>query len=70
MSATIHDFNGITRLDLDPDRVLDKAKGQLQGVVVLGFDQDGGFYAASSYADGGDLLWLLELCKHRLMEHA
>jgi hypothetical protein len=68
VSAQIIDFTGITSLDLDPDRVLAKAQGQLKGVVVLGYDQDGEFYAASSYADGGDMLWLLEICKKKLLE--
>lgn len=70
MTAKIIPFSGITKLDLDPDQILDAAKGQLEGVVVLGFcnDEDGGFYAASSYADGGTVLWLLEQCKKRLLE--
>ena len=70
MTAKILDFTGITRLDLDPERVLGKAQGQLQAVIVIGYDHDGEFYAASSYADGGDMLWLLELCKKKLMEVA
>lgn len=68
MTAQILDFNGITTLDLDPDRVLAKAGGNLRGVVVLGYDQDGDFYFASSYADGGDVLWLLEVAKKKLLE--
>lgn len=36
--------------------------------MVLGYDRDGGEYMASSYADGGTVLWLLERCKARLME--
>jgi hypothetical protein len=67
MSAKIFEFNGITRLDLDPDRVLQKAVGQVTAVVVLGYDQDGELYIAASHADGGNLLWLIEQCKHRLM---
>lgn len=70
MTAKVVEFSGITRLNLDPDRVLERAKGKLQGVVVLGYDQDGEFFGATSYADGGDLLWLLELCKKKLMEAA
>jgi hypothetical protein len=70
MTAKILEFTGITRLDLDPDRILEGAKGKLQGVIVIGFDQEGEFYGATSYADGGDALWLLELCKLRLLEHA
>ena len=70
MSAEIFTFSGITKLDIPADRVLDAAKGNLQGVMVLGYDLDGNFYAASSYADGGNALWLLELCKQRLMNGA
>ena len=68
MTAKIFDFTGITKLDLDPDRVLTQAIGKLQGCLVLGFDQDGEFYAASSYADGGNVLWLLEMGKKRILE--
>ena len=60
-------FTGITTLELDPDRVLEEAKGKLEGCVVIGFDDDGDLYLASSYADGGTLLWLLESCKQKLM---
>ena len=68
MSAEIFIFDGITKLDLPPDRILDGAKGKLQGVIVIGFDQEGEFYAASSYADGGNAIWLLEVCKKRILE--
>lgn len=68
MTAKVFDFNGITTLDIDPDRVLSKAQGKLQGVVVIGFDHDGEFYGASSYADGGNAIWLLEVCKKRILE--
>lgn len=68
MTAQILNFTGITNLDLDPDRVLDAAKGKLQGVIVIGFDNEGEFYGASSYADGGTVIWLLEVCKQRILE--
>lgn len=61
-------LNNTTRLNLPPDRVLEKAVGEMSGVVVLGYDKDGNEYFASSYADGGEILWLLEMCKKRLME--
>jgi hypothetical protein len=35
-------FNGITKLDLDPDMVLENCKGNLEGVVLLGWDKEGG----------------------------
>lgn len=57
----------ITRFDIPPDRVLEGAIGQMEGVVILGYDRDGYEYFASSYADGGDVLWLLERCKQALL---
>lgn len=63
----IIEFTGITKLDIAVDRVLEGAKGQLEGVVIIGFDKNGDVYSASTYADGGVVLWLLEVCKRRLM---
>lgn len=70
MTAKILDFTGITSRDIDPERVLIKAQGQLQAVVVIGYDQDGDLYVATSYADGGDMLWALEQAKEKLLEMA
>jgi hypothetical protein len=56
-----------TTLDIPPDRVLESAVGQLEGVVLLGYDKDGGEYFASSYGDDRIVLWLLERLKARLM---
>ena len=36
MSAKIIPFNGITRLDLNPDMVLENTKGKLEGVIIIG----------------------------------
>ena len=60
-------FNGITRLNLDPDIVLENSKGKLTGFVIAGYDTDGNEYFASTYADGGDALWLLERMKLGLL---
>jgi len=72
MSAdNVVSFTGITRLDSDPTRVIEAAlKAGLQGVVILGYDADGDEYFAGSYADGGDVLWLLERCKVALFNAA
>lgn len=67
MTAKVLQFPGITRLDVDPDQVLESAVGEVDGVLVLGFDKDGEFYCASSYADGATALWLMELCKKELL---
>lgn len=61
-------FGGITRLPLDPDVVLREAIGQISSVVVMGYDEDGDIYFASSEADGGNVMWLMELAKKRLLE--
>ena len=67
--GTVIPLGNITRLDLPTDRVLDAAKDHCtDGVVVLGFDDDGDFYFASSIADGGNVLWLMELAKKKLLE--
>lgn len=57
----------VTKLDLPPDRLLEAALGQLDSVVIIGYDKDGNEYFASSCADGGDVLWLLERSKLKLL---
>jgi len=66
--AKVIPFNGITKLDLDPDTVLENNKGKLEGLVIIGYGVDGSEYFASTYADGGTVLWLLERCKKMLLE--
>ncbi len=64
-------FTGITKLDLQPDRVLEAARGEeFEGIVIMGYKADGSEYFASTYADGGDVLWLIERCKLKLLEVA
>lgn len=68
MSGKVIPLGGVTRLDFPPDVTLEAAKGKLEGVVIMGWDVEGEFYCASSYADGGTVLWLLEQLKMRLLE--
>lgn len=53
----------------DPNNVLELAFGSYQDVLVIGWDQDGELDVRSSsgLTDGGDLLWLLETVKQKLM---
>lgn len=62
------EFPGVSRLDLDPDRVLRKAVGEMRQVVICGEDKNGRLYFASSLADGADILWWMERAKFALME--
>lgn len=61
-------FNGITKLDLDADTVLENTKGRLEGFVIAGYDKEGNEFFSSTYADGGTVLWLIERLKKRLLE--
>ena len=62
-------LNNVTRLDIPVDRVLQGADdADLEHVVILGYGKETGEeYFASSYADGGDVLWLLERAKLQLL---
>lgn len=68
LNGNVIPLGNITKLDLPVDRVLEAAKGRMDGVVLLGYDDEGDLYFASSYADGGEVLWLLEKCKQRLLD--
>lgn len=58
----------VTKYDIPVDRVLAAAIGQgLEGVVIMAFDKDGEPYFASTYADGGTVLWLMEKLKQQLL---
>lgn len=62
-------FTGITRLDLDPDIILENLKGKFEGFVICGYTPDGEEFFSSTYADGGTALWLIERCKRALLSH-
>lgn len=62
-------LDNITTLDIPVDRILEQAIGKLNGAVIMGFDKDDEFYAVSSYADGGTVLWLMALLKQELMNN-
>lgn len=57
----------VTRLDIPVERVLEQAQDRLETIVIMGWDKDGDLYFASSVADGGEVLWLMELCKKALL---
>jgi len=60
-------LNNITKLDLPPDRVLEAAKGKLDKFVMMGWDKEGELYFASTFSDGGEVLWLMEKAKQALL---
>ena len=69
MSDNVIDLPVVTKLDIPPTKILAKAAGaKLRNVIVVGVDDAGEFYFASSKSDGGDVLWWLELAKKKLLE--
>lgn len=60
----------VTTLDLDADLTLEHLKGKLKGFVLCGYDADGNEFFSSTYADGGEALWILERCKMALLSQA
>jgi len=61
-------LGNITKLDLDPDIVLENTKGKLNNFVIIGWDLEGELYFSSTKADGGDILWLMEKAKQALLD--
>lgn len=58
----------VTTLDVDAERVLNAAlESKMKGCVVIGETEDGELYFASSWADGGDVLWWMEKAKLALL---
>ncbi len=52
-----------TRLDIPPDKLLEKALGKMQRVVIIGIDHDGRPYFASSAGDLTIVLWDIEVAR-------
>ncbi len=53
----------------DADAVLEQAVGGFSEVLVIGWDKDGEMDARATLGlkDGGDILWLIECFKAKLM---
>ncbi|MEE9532721.1 MAG: hypothetical protein V3W52_17215 [Syntrophobacteria bacterium] len=60
-------LGNVTTLDLPVDLICDSAK-QLEGIVILGYDEEGEEYFASSYGDKKEVLWLLRRLEKQLLE--
>lgn len=59
----------ITKLEIPCEKLLKKAiDSNLTTVLILGYNKDGSLYFASSHADGGDIMWLMEKAKKELLE--
>jgi hypothetical protein len=68
MSENIMMFPGITPNNYEPDYIIDRARGKLDMVVIIGYTPDNDIYFSSSHSDGGSIIWLLENAKKQLLE--
>lgn len=58
----------MTNEDVPVAKVLAGAEmANLDEVVIIGYNKDGGFYFASSKASGPEILWSLEYAKKKLL---
>lgn len=63
-------FPGSTTLNIDPRQVLEGAlKANLKEAIVIGTDENGYFYLASSEGRAPDINWLLDQAKEYLLEY-
>jgi hypothetical protein len=60
-------LDGVTTMDIPPDRVLNGALGKLDAIILLGWDKNGEMYVASSTTDHEMTLWLIEKFRHKLL---
>lgn len=60
-------MRGHTRLDVDPNNVLEGAKDKLSKVVVFGYKEDGGLYLASSTANAAEINLMIDRFKFKLL---
>lgn len=56
---------------IPPERVIDAARdASLESVLIVGIDESGELYLASSTSDGREMLWYLARAHHQLMQMA
>ncbi len=62
--------NGMTCLDIEPDKLLNEAVGKLQSVVIIGVEHDGTVYNSTSHGHLADTVLDIEIFKAELIEIA
>ena len=67
MKDNIINIDRSTTLDIDPDKILGAAIGELNSVVVVGFDKNNRLYMATSLSDMFETNYLLDKYKQLIM---
>lgn len=69
--SNVIQFPGEPRGAIEPDAVIEWAKGRLQVVAIVGYEKkDGNEYFACSHDDGALTVWLLERFKAKIIAQA
>jgi len=61
----IGDFH--TRNDIPVERVRQAAEEVCEKILIIGIDKNGKPYYSASFADGKQMLWMIEQFKHKLL---
>lgn len=64
------DFTGETLSDIEPDQILESAKGKMSSLILIGELKDGEYYWSSSTFDIGAILLDLKKLEHYLIKYA
>ena len=64
----IINFNGVTFGEIDPDKVLDAAKGKLSAVIIIGTEKNGNtFWVSTSSGDTAQNNLLIDMAKDEML---
>lgn len=66
MDDNVVDLRVVSKVPMKADKVLKEAAGELETVVIVGYDKYGDYYFASSEPSGSEVVWLLEWAKKEL----
>ena len=65
---TVVSFDGLTKAFIPADNILENNKGKMDGVVLIGYNEEGDFVFGSSWAELDRVLLLLKLAECHVME--
>lgn len=64
----VRELGVISKVDIPPEKMLKAAlEADLESCVIMGWGKKDDLYFASSIAEGGDVLWIIEQAKLALI---
>ena len=67
MPDNILEFTGLTKLDIDPDKVLKSAQGEFTECMVIWYGHEENIQIYASTASGPRMLWWMERAKQEIL---